>query len=496
MSCRSSRRRKILRILGPLAALALLAGQAQAQAPGPATQACRVEGLPTELQCGLLKRPLDPSQPQGQQIEIHYLVLPAMARNKQPDPVLMLAGGPGQSAINIAALVLPRFARLNNRRDLVFIDQRGTGRSAPLDCPDESRLPLAEALDPAAQLKRLDDCRLALEKLPHGDLRFYTTEIAMQDIDAVRQRLGVARWNLVGGSYGTRAALDYQRQFPSAVRRLVIDGVAPPDMALPAAFSTDGQSALEAMFRACEGESACRQRFPALRADWDGLLASLPRQVEVLHALSGEPQRFTLTRSMLLRGTRLPLYNPALASALPAAIHQAARGRFQAISGLAGSMGGGGRAGKLAAGMHFSVICAEDLPRLAAAGDAPGRDFGRSDAEFYQAACKTWPRGAVSAEFYRVKPAAAPVMVLSGGADPVTPPRHGERVTQLLGPQAAHVVVPEAGHGVTGLPCMREVIHRFIDTREDAAALKGIAAGCATRIPRPGAYLPIEVTLP
>lgn len=475
-------------------ALAMLAlGASGAEPVEGAARPCRVEGVPTELLCGKIRRPLDPQAPQGQQIEVHYLIVPAMARNKQPDPVAMLAGGPGQSAINIAPLVLPRLARLNNRRDLVFIDQRGTGRSAPLDCPDESRLPTAEALDPAAQLKRLDDCRAALEQLPHGDLRFYTTEIAMQDIDAVRRQLGAARWNLVGGSYGTRAALDYQRQFPAAVRRLVIDGVAPPDMVLPAAFSTDGQAALDAMFDACEAEPACRRRYPALRADWAALLASLPRQVEVEHPLTGEPQRFTLTRAMLLRGTRLPLYSPTLASALPAAIHQAAQGRLQALSGLAGAMGGGGKAGKLAMGMHLSVICAEDLPRLAAAADAPGRDFGRVDAEFYQAVCKTWPRGAVSPDFYAVKPATAPVLVLSGGADPVTPPRHGERVAALLGPQAVHAVVPQAGHGVMALPCLREVIHRFIDTREDAAALKGVDASCAARIPRPGAYLPIEL---
>ena len=483
-----------------IAGLALLAGLAQtgaqAQTPGPALKPCRIEGVPTELQCGLLKRPLDPQQPQGRQIEIHYMVVPAMARNKQPDPVTLLAGGPGQSAIHIAPLVLPRLGRLNNRRDLIFIDQRGTGRSAPLECPDDTRLPLDQALDPAAQLKRLDACRQALEQLPHGDLRFYTTEIAMQDIDAVRRQLGVARWNVLGGSYGTRAALDYQRQFPQAVRRLVIDGVAPPDMALPAAFSTDGQAALEAMFAACEAEAACRQRFPALRTDWEALLASLPRPVELLHPLSGEPQRFTLTRAMLLRGTRLPMYSPALAAALPAAIHQAARGRLEALMGLAGAMGGGGRAGKLAAGMHFSVICAEDLPRLATAADAPGRDFGRVDAEFYQAVCKTWPQGAVSPDFYSIKPAAAPVLVLSGGADPVTPPRHGERIAALLGPQAVHAVVPQAGHGVMALPCMRELIHRFIDTREDAAALKGVDASCASKIPRPGAYLPIEGTQP
>jgi pimeloyl-ACP methyl ester carboxylesterase len=470
--------------MGPL--MPVLAASAT---PDP-TQPCRIEGVPTELRCGQVTRPLDPDQPQGRQIEVRYVVVPAMARNKQPDPVLMLAGGPGQSAIQVAPRVLPRLSRLGNRRDLVFIDQRGTGRSAALDCADESRLPVAQALDPQAQLQRLRQCRGALEKLPHGDLRFYTTTIAMQDFDAVRQQLGAAQWNLVGASYGTRAALEYQRQFPERVRRTVLDGVAPPDMVLPASFSTDGQAALDAAFEACEREAACQQRFPRLRQDWAALLQSLPRAITLQHPLSGEPERLTMTRELLLRAVRTPLYAPPFAAALPAAIDAAAKGRFEAISGLSGALGSG-KSLRLAMGMHFSVVCAEDLPRLAGTADQPGADFGRSDAELYSQVCQDWPRGKVPEAFYTVPPAKTPVLVLSGGADPATPPRHGERVTRALGPQALHVVVAEAGHGVMGLGCMNEVLYRFIDHKDNAAALK-VDAGCASKIPRPNAFLPIR----
>ena len=470
-----------------LLAAALLLGAAAARAAP--TQPCRIEGVATELACGRLLRPLDPARPEGPQIALHYLVVPALARNKKPDPVLLLAGGPGQSAIGVAAGLLPRLARLNHRRDLVFIDQRGSGRSAPLDCPDESRLPLAEALDPRAQLQRLRDCQTALQRLPHGDLRRFTTSIAVQDFDAVRAQLGVARWNLIGASYGTRAALEYQRQFPQRVRRAVLDGVAPPDMALPASFSTDGQAALDALLLACERETACRRRFPALRTQWQGLLASLPRPVQVAHPLSGTPQRFTLTREMLLRGVRAPLYLPALAAALPTAIEMAARqDRFEGLIGLSGLVGGDRRQ-RLASGLHFSVVCAEDLPRLAASRDAPGADFGDLDTRFYAEVCKTWPRGEVPAAFYTLPPARSPVLLLSGGADPATPPRHGARVAAALGPLARHLVVPEAGHGVLALACMHEPLLRFIDSTDERAALQ-LDGACARRIPRPGAFLP------
>ncbi len=466
-----------------------LCGTAMAAAP---LKPCRIEGIPNELLCGSLQRPLDPARPDGVKIEVRYVVVPAMARNKQPDAVLMLAGGPGQSAIKVAPRVLQRLSRLNNRRDLVFVDQRGTGQSAPLDCADESKLPITEQLDTAAQMRRLDACRAALEALPYGrdgGLRFFTTTIAMQDMEAVRQALDVPQWNLVGGSYGTRAALEYLRQFPAQVRRTLIDGVAPPDMILPASFSTDTQAALDKLF------DAHARTHPELRADWGRLLASLPRQVSVAQPLTGVPERFTVDRELLLRAVRGPLYQPALAAALPAAIRLAAReGRFEGLFGLTTAFGGG-KGMALAMGMHFAVMCAEDVSRLGQAADAPGVDYGRIDADMYARVCKTWPRGDVPADFYKVPPAPSPVLIMSGGADPATPARHGERMAKALGAgqpaRVQHLVVPEAGHGVMAVGCVRDVMFRFIDAKTDAEALPQDAA-CATRIPRPPAFQPVQ----
>ena len=476
-------------------ALACLLGAVSAQGTtASGTQACRIEGLPNELQCGVVQRPLDPANPEGVQIGVHYLVVPAMARNKQPDPVLMLAGGPGQSAIGVASAVLPRLTRLNYRRDLVFIDQRGTGKSAPLQCEDDSKLPVAQALDFAVQARRLEQCRAALIRLPHGDLRFYTTAIAMQDFEAVRQQLGAPQWNLIGASYGTRAALEYLRQFPDKVRRTVLDGVAPPDMVLPASFSTDGQAALDASLLACEQEPACAVQYPRLRQQWAALLQGVPHPISVNHPVTGLPERFTLTREMLLRSVRTPLYVPTSTAALPAAIDAASQGRFEGLMGL-GSAVSIRKGMRVAMGMHFSVVCAEDFPRLAAAADKPGSDFGSADAAFYTEACKNWPRGAVPSEFYTVPATGSPVLLLSGGVDPATPPRHGERIAQALSAQdkslVQHIVVPQAGHGVAGVGCMTEVLFRFIDAKQNSAALPQDAA-CATKIPRPGVFIPAQ----
>ena len=450
--------------------------------------------MESEVQCGSVKRALDPAKPQGTQIDVQYIVVPAMARNKLPDPVLFLAGGPGQSAIDIAGAVMGRLTRLNNRRDLVFVDQRGTGRSAPLQCPDDDRKSLAGSMGKDSQFETLDRCRAKLQALPYGDLRQFTTTIAMQDMDAVREQLGVDQWNVIGGSYGTRAALEYLRQFPSHVRRTVIDGVAPPDMVLPESFSADNHAALEGVFKGCDENKACAARYPKLREEWTALLASMPKQVTLTHPITGEPEQLTLGRYTLLSLVRSPLYGPSAAALLPAAIHEASQGRFGPLMGIGASIGGSSKKTRLSEGMHFSVVCAEDVPRMGK--QQPSNDFGANFAEGYERICRDWPRGTVPEAFYSVPPTNSPVLLLSGGADPVTPPRHGERVAKALGAKnpalVQHIVVPESGHGVMGVRCMSDLIFRFVDAKTDAQALPQDGS-CATGIPRPPAWLPPQL---
>jgi pimeloyl-ACP methyl ester carboxylesterase len=482
--------RSTLAAMAAMAAILPHAAQAQAQA----LTECRVPGIRNSVQCGTVHRALDPARPDGPTIDVHYVVVPAMARRKLPDPVFLLAGGPGQSAINTGPQTFGLFSRLNNRRDIVFVDQRGTGRSAPLECADPKHESLAEQADPDRQLHQLAQCKSALIRLPYikaeSDLGFFTTTLAMQDLDAVRAQLGARRINLVGISYGTRAALEYMRQFPSHVRRSVLDSVAPPDMVLPASFSTDSQAALDAMLLACDRQPACHETYPKLRGDWAALLASLPRPVSAAQPLTGRPEQFTLTRDLVLGAVRGALYLPATAAALPAAITEAAAGHFDPLIGV-GALLSSRRGLQLAMGMHFSVVCAEDAPRLEGSADRPGADFRTDYATLYQRACAQWPRGAVPAEFYRVTPSTTATLLLSGGIDPATPPRHGARVAAALGASARHVVVPNAGHSVLGVGCAHEVLFRFIDAADDQAALD-VDANCLGAIPRPGVFVPMS----
>ncbi len=477
------------RILGACAALCVGLLSPCAQAATAPLEACWLNGVEHRALCGKVERALDPLQAQGVLIDVHFAVLPALARNKLPDPVFFLAGGPGQSAIDMAGQLSQMLARFGNRRDIVLVDQRGTGRSAALNCEeDAATLPLRESTRQARQVQRMLACLRTLQSLPHGDLRRFTTTLAMADLDAVRQALGVERINLIGVSYGTRAALEYMRLFPRAVRRVVLDGVAPADMVLPQASATDNQAAFDALLRDCESDAMCRVTHPGVRASWQTLLDSLPREVSVPHPLTGRNEELTLTRELLLGWVRASLYVPALGAALPAALDEAARGNFAPLFGLSAAIGPARRGAALAQGMHFSVICAEDMPRTAPPS-APTADFGEGLAPLYRQVCADWPRGDVAADFRVVPPAPVATLLLSGGIDPVTPPRHAERVARALGANARHEVVPNAGHGLLALGCLRDVVYRFIDAPTDAQALQ-VDAACARAIPRPPAFRP------
>ncbi|MBI3525106.1 MAG: alpha/beta fold hydrolase [Betaproteobacteria bacterium] len=476
-------------------------GCVHAQAVDAAPTQCHVQGFRQDVLCGSVRRPLDPAAPTGKHIEVHYIVVPAKTREKYPDALFFFAGGPGQSAIGVAPEVQASFARLNNRRDLVFIDQRGAGSSAPLECNNGNpQARLSEILDPrqvAAQ------CKTALQKLPYAspaDLRYFNTTIAMQDTEAVRQALGYERIDAVGISYGTRAVLEYQRQFPQRVRRALLDGVMPPDMVTMLSGSVDAQAAFDTLLHDCADNSACERRYPKLHARWESLLSGLPRTVSATNPANGKTESFTLTRQGLTGMVRAVLYAPTLASALPYAISEAAEQHFTPLVGLSSAIFiSGNKAADLAMGMHYSVMCAEDYPRIATSNEKPGADFGNALVDAYRSVCASWfgTGKSVSNEpppaFYSIPPSQSAVLVLSGGIDPVTPPRHGERVVKALGAKARHVVVSGAGHNILPIGCMRDVVTRFFDAASDAQAL-AVDTSCVGKIPKPGFYFPQEQT--
>jgi pimeloyl-ACP methyl ester carboxylesterase len=454
---------------------------------------CRVDGHSSEVRCGYIKRALNPAIPTNT-LDIHFVVVPSLARRSVEAPLFFLAGGPGQSAIALSGQLAQLFSRLNQRRDLVFVDQRGTGKSAPLRCPEPSKqLPLSTLLDNQYQLAQLRQCQERFTAAqPSTDLRFFSTTAAMQDLDAVRSALGYERIDLVGASYGTRAALEYQRQFPNRTRRMVLDGVAPPDMILPMTGDPDSRAALQGVFNRCRNDRACANAFPNLARNWETWLTTLPQPYALLNPHSRREEKISLTAATVQSMVRQTLYVPALAAALPYALHEAIQGRITPLLGLSRQIGGGSKAMKIAEAMHFSVICSEDGPLMSAATSTKERESKEPMAQLYQQVCAKWPKSTVDPQFYQVsnlKSGAA--LVLSGGADPVTPPVHGQRVAQALGPLALHIVVPNVSHGVMSLGCMPDIVFQFLNVKDSANVLK-LDAKCAIDIPPPMFYFPAQ----
>ena len=440
------------------------------------TKACRIPNFPQEVQCGQVSRPLDPSQPNGKKIEVHYVVLPSQDRNKLPDAVFLLAGGPGQSAIGVSAFGESMLGKLNRRRDLVFVDQRGTGKSAALTC---AKLEKDETpLDQAAVVKRLLECKEDLQKLPHGDLRFYTTSIAVQDLEAVRVAQNYSAINLVGVSYGTRVGLEYLRQFPSSVRRLVIDGVVPPDLNT---LGADAKLALEGIFADCKSNARCNAAYPDLENRWKRLLSGGPKQVSFTHPRLGTEMSMTVNREDIVGMVFRGLYSPTITSVLPYAITQADQGKFGPLVNLSGGFNLPSP-NAMSMGMHYSVWCSEAYVRPPVAN--PNDEFASVMLGNYDKVCSAWPRGNVPPEFFTLPKSNSPVLLLSGGIDPVTPTKNGEFVAKALGEKARHVHIQNAGHGVIGQGCVREVLNKFVSAKDDQEAAK-VDTSCVTQIPRP-----------
>lgn len=437
-----------------LAALAL-AGPAAALSP------CHLPRLAERVECGVVEVPEDRSKPGGRRIPIHFARIPASARPAAPDPLLVLAGGPGQAATDYATMLSGAFREARKRRDVLLIDQRGTGRSNPLHC----RLPV-EAIgrgDTAAVQASLRRCASALR----ADPRHYHTAAALADFEEVRRALGYRQVSLWGGSYGTRTALMYARRYPDSVRSMVLDSVAPPQVRI-LLNARQTQAALDRLLGDCAADRACGAAFPNLSRDLDTVLAMPSIGIHMGEAV---PQ--------LLRGA---LYTSHHASVLPYAIHAAAAGRAQPLLGLYGATAGWSLDG-LAFGQTLSALCVEEVPFVdvaAIARDAAGSRFGAAYARSWRDWCAAWPAGAPDRGQVRPVVSTIPTLLLAGGLDPATTPAYAEAAARSLR-HSRVLVAPGAGHIVSSAGCAPRLIGAFLE-HADPAAVDG---SCLAAIRRP-----------
>lgn len=469
-----------------LCSLVLAAGCSQDQALSAIDRLlpCAADEGPTDAYCGTLQVFENRASRQGRTIDLKIVVLPGLGSDANPDPLFFLAGGPGQGAAQMAREIGELFRRIQTTRDIVLVDQRGTGDSNPLNCTlnQDSLRALNESDEEG--LDRLRTCLAGFD----ADPRLYTTSIAMDDLDDVRAHLGYGQINLYGGSYGTRAALVYLRQHGANVRSVVLDGVAPPDMRLPLFFARDAQRALDKLVTDCESDATCRAQYPSLAARTRALLARLEKAaspVRLTHPRTGVAEDVTVDAAFVANILAGALYSPLTSALIPELIRRAEANDFQGL--LALGLVNERAAENMSSGMQLSVVCAEDYPRITP--DDPvrhseGSVFAGHLMRSQLRACEFWPKGAVPASYYEPITSAVPVLVLSGDLDPVTPPSWGDAVAGHL-QNARHVIVPGTGHGTVATGCGARLVHDFVER----GTTSGLDTSCLEGLRRPPFFL-------
>jgi len=411
---------------------------------------------------GTMDVPEDPAKPEGRRISLNVVVLPARDRDPLPDPIVLLAGGPGQAATTLATNITLGYGWLRGRRDVVLVDQRGTGKSNPL----QVRLPGSDA-DPQGYLDsvwRPEVFAPACAELQEvADLTLYTTAIAMDDVDRVCTALGYGKVNLMGGSYGTRAALVFMRRHQDRVRCAVLDGVAPISFKNPLFHARAAQEAFEALRRECLDDPACKAAFGDIGDDLKAVLERLDREpAEVEVDVSGDTKTLRLSRDGFAESLRHMLYQEPLNRQVPMLLHAAAEGDLRPFAALA-FQNNRAMHDVLAYGMLMCVTNAEDLPRITEAEivrECAGTFLRDTRVRGQLAVGAIWPRAVVEDADEPVS-VDVPVLLLSGTQDPVTPPRFGvEAATHL--PHSLHVVVPGC-HGVGSKPAVARLVAKFLE---------------------------------
>jgi pimeloyl-ACP methyl ester carboxylesterase len=433
-----------------------------------------------QAQCGRLAVAENPAAPRGRRIELKVAVVPAISTRKDPDPLFVLAGGPGMAATDFYASVAPVFASIGRERDIVLVDQRGTGGSNALDC-ESSGQDLYQSTN-AEIVAETERCLKTLAA--HADVRFYTTSLAVQDLDRVRAALGYGRINLYGSSYGTLVAQQYVRRFADRVRSVILDGVVPPQQALGAMSALDAQAALSSLFSRCVRQSACHSRFGDPAKSFRRLREELtdhPVWVDLTDPTSGEPYRLQFTDYQLSMVLRLASYTPELAALLPLDLHEAAAannfaplaGQFLLIDRTYGAA--------IAEGMNDTVVCSEDVPFYHVDAEQRAelaRTFlGTSQLDGLEAICRIWPHGPVDPDFHEPLHSDVPALLLSGSNDPITPPRYAAQASRGFS-HSLSLVIAGFGHGQLTDPCMAQVMARFVAL----GSVAGLDTACTRKL--------------
>lgn len=364
--------------------------------------------------------------------------------DKAPDPVVWFVGGPGDSAVNDIPGELSALADLVLHRDLVFVEQRSTGSSNPLNCPDFT----ATLADKAALRASVESCLAHL----HGDLRFYTTAMYADDVNQVLGDLHYATANFVGISYGTIAEQVFLLRHPGRVRTLTMISGSPLDVPVYQRAPGNSQLALDDVFSLCQSQPACHRAFPHLAAGqvynalFTGDVAPIPLIVHTLAAAANK------TAAMV-----------ELTKAYPATPGSAGANQM----------------------LFYAFRCDEpwaSAPPATLSGQRSSFAY-QSDLEtdqWYQYVCPLIPKSAAAVGHEQLTLSTVPVLAFNGAYDPIEQSRNWAGAQQVF-PNSRHITLPGQGHDTndTWGVCAGQLTQAFIEQASAAHLNTGclIAAG-------------------
>lgn len=446
-----------------------------------------VAGETVEVRCGTFSVPENRSTKRGRILKLKVIVIPSRASPAATKaPVFFLSGGPGQAATE-AHWFTGSWHR--EEHDVVLVDLRGTGEGTALDCPtggsDED--PHSYLRPFLSQGTGFAACRDELSK--RADLTQYTTTIAMRDVDELRAALGYKRIDIEGGSYGTRAAMEYIRLFPRRVHAAALYSLVPVENRAPLYHARAAQRAYDLMVGQCEAQAPCSAAYPNLRTDAATVMKRLeaqPERVTVPDPATKRPIEVTLTASGFADALRVMLYGIENQRRVPLLLSGALRGDYAPFA-MAGLESNRGFSKSIRTGLLLSFTCAEDTWRIRpeeVERESAGSFLGTLRVGAQMAACSVWPKGKVPAGYYRPPVSQVPVLLISGDLDPVTPPQWGE-VARRRFPNSVHIVVPGGTHTPSS-PCIEGLARKLFAT----GSVTGLDSSCVARDPIPPFALP------
>lgn len=388
---------------------------------------CREGG--ESVRCGTLRVPENRSVAGGRQLDLSIILVSQRGVGKAREPLFILKGGPGEAATSEVEDTIALFRAVRSEHDLVLLDQRGTG-ATQLRC---------EVADHAFLIPR-DPERCLAHLRAKANLRLYTTEQFVEDLDAARVALGYEQISLWAGSYGTRAAYMYAKRHSAQVRSLVLVAPAPLSMPVLDAFEEEGGAVLDALAADCAADLSCRSAFPTVRSD-------------VRRLRQGLTDRFDLI------GLQILLYSSVTARWIPFLASRAATGNrapfASAIEQVRQQL-----IPRLSIGLHLAVFCSEDFPFRAPGASEKPVSFLRAE---YDVACRGWPQTELPTDFHTPVRVDKPALLITGEWDPATSPRWA-RVAAEQFSSSQVVIVPKEGHIIVRMnDCLGVMTRDFLE---------------------------------